>query len=66
MATPVSGRQYLDPLQEMFRHAHQEWRESQNHRSHFEDFITHARTDRYSLIYSLVAQDKTKPGYEDN
>ena len=26
--------------------------------SMFEDFITHARTDRYNIMYSLVAHDK--------
>ena len=27
--------------------------------SPFEDFITHARTDRYNLLCSLVINDKT-------
>ena len=31
---------------------------SRLHGSLFEDFITHARTDRYYLICSLVAHDK--------
>ena len=32
----------------------------------FEYFITHARTDRYNLMCSLVAHDKIQPAYEDN
>ena len=32
----------------------------------FEDFITHTRTDRYNLMYSLVAHDKMQPYYEDD
>ena len=32
----------------------------------FEYFITHARTDRYTLMCSLVAHDKIQPAYEDN
>ena len=32
----------------------------------FEDFITHARTERYSLVCSIVAHDKKKPAYEDD
>ena len=31
---------------------------SRLHVSLFEDFITHARTDRYNLMCSLVAHDK--------
>ena len=31
---------------------------SRLHGSMFEDFITHARTDRYNLMCSLVAHDK--------
>ena len=31
----------------------------------FEDFITHARTDRYNLLCSLVSHDKKQPAYED-
>ena len=34
------------------------------HRSIFEDFNTHARTDRYNLMSSLVAHDKIQPNYE--
>ena len=34
------------------------------HKSMFEDFITHARTDRYNLMCSLVAHDKIQPAYE--
>ena len=30
----------------------------------FEDFITHARTDRNNLLCSLVAHDKKQPAYE--
>ena len=37
---------------------------SRLHGSLFEYFITHARTDRYNLMYSLVVHDK-KPAYED-
>ena len=32
----------------------------------FEDFITHARTDRYNLMCSLVAHRKKLPAYEDD
>ena len=35
------------------------------HISLFEDFITHARTDRYNLMCYLVAHDKKLPAYED-
>ena len=31
--------------------------------SMFEDFITHAITDRYNLMCYLVAYDKMKPDY---
>ena len=31
----------------------------------FEEFITHARTDRYNLMCSLVANDKKQPDYKD-
>ena len=34
------------------------------HGSMFEDFITHARTDRYNIIFYLVARDKIQPAYE--
>ena len=30
----------------------------------FEDFITHARSDRYNFMCSLVAHDKIQPSYE--
>ena len=33
------------------------------HGSMFEYFITHARTDRYNLMCSLVAYDKIQPAY---
>ena len=33
--------------------------------SKFEGFITHARTDRYNLMCSLVAHDNIQPTYED-
>ena len=33
---------------------------SRLHGSLFEDFITHARTDRYDIMCSLVAHDKRK------
>ena len=36
------------------------------HGSMFEDFVTHARTDRYNLRCSLVAHDKIQPAYEDD
>ena len=32
----------------------------------FEDFITHARTDRYNIVCSLVARDRLEPDYKDN
>ena len=35
------------------------------HGSTFEDFITHARTDRYYLMCYLVAHDKMQPNDED-
>ena len=38
---------------------------SRFHGSLFEDFITHARTDRYNLLCSLVAHDKKQPACED-
>ena len=38
---------------------------SRLHGSLFEDFITHARTDRYNLMCYLVAHDKKQPSYED-
>ena len=34
------------------------------HGSMFEDFITHAGTDRYNIMCSLVAHDKMQPNYE--
>ena len=39
---------------------------SRLHESLFEDFITHARTDRYDLMCYLVAYDTKLPGYEDD
>ena len=30
----------------------------------FEDFITHARKDRYNLMCSIVAHDKKQQAYE--
>ena len=39
---------------------------SRLHVSLFEDFITHARNDRYNLMCSLVAHDRIQPAYEDN
>ena len=36
------------------------------HGSRFEYFITHARTDRYNLMSSLVAHVKIQPAYEDD
>ena len=35
------------------------------HRSLFEYFITHARTNGYNILCSIVAHDK-KPAYEDD
>ena len=32
----------------------------------FEDFITHAGTDRYNLLCSIVVHDKKQPDYEDD
>ena len=37
---------------------------SRLHGSLFEDFITHARTDRYNIMCSLVAHDKKLPDYK--
>ena len=39
---------------------------SRLHGSLFEDFITHARTDEYNLLCSLVAHDKQKHAYEED
>ena len=39
---------------------------SRLHRSMFEYFIKHARTDRYNLLCSLVEHDKKQPAYEDH
>ena len=39
---------------------------SRLHGSVFENFITHGRTDRYYLMYSLVADDKLNPAQEDD
>ena len=36
------------------------------HGSTFEDFITHARTDIYNLVCSLVAHDKIQTNYEND
>ena len=36
------------------------------HVSMFKYFITHSRTERYNLVYSLVAYDKKLPAYEDD
>ena len=36
------------------------------HVSMFEDFITHARIDRYNIMCYLVAHDKIQPDYEDD
>ena len=33
--------------------------------SMYDDFITQARTDRYNLMFSLVAHDKLQPNYKD-
>ena len=34
------------------------------HGSLFEDFITHARTNKYNLLCCLVAHNKKQPAYE--
>ena len=39
---------------------------SRLHVSLFEDFITHARTNRYNIMCSLVAHDKKLTAYEDD
>ena len=39
---------------------------SRLHGSLFEDFITHARTDIYNLMCSIVAHDKKLQAYEDD
>ena len=39
---------------------------SKLHGSLFEDFITHARTDRYNIMCSIVVHDKKQPYYEDD
>ena len=61
---------------EMNKSNHQDWLNkcpwyntdtcSKLHGSLFEDFITHARTNRYNLMCSLVAHDKKLPAYEDD
>ena len=38
---------------------------SKFHGKMFEDFITHARTDRYNLMCYIVSHDKKQPSYED-
>ena len=38
---------------------------SRLHGSLFEDFIAHARTDRYNIMCYLIAHDKKQPAYED-
>ena len=38
---------------------------SRFHGNIFEDFTTHAITDRYNLLCYLVAHDKKQPAYED-
>ena len=38
---------------------------SRLHGSMFEDFITHARIDRYNLMRYLVVHDKKLPAYKD-
>ena len=39
---------------------------SRLHGSLLEDFITHARANRYNLMCSLVAHEKKLPAYEDD
>ena len=38
---------------------------SKFHGKMFEDFIRHARTDRYNLMCSIIAHNKKQPSYED-
>ena len=38
---------------------------SKLHGKLFEDFISHARTDRYNLMCSIFAHDNKQPAYED-
>ena len=38
---------------------------SKLHGKMFEDFIRHARTDRYHLVCSIIAHDKKQTSYED-
>ena len=38
---------------------------SKFHGKLFDDFISHARTDRYNLMCYIVAHDKKQPTYED-
>ena len=38
---------------------------SKLHGSRFEDFITQARTDRYNLMFSSVANDRLQLDYKD-
>ena len=61
---------------EMDQNNHQDWFNKgpwyntsiylKSHGSIFEDFITHARSDRYNLMCYLVAYDKKLPVYEDD
>ena len=61
---------------EMDKNNHQDWLNKgplyntsiclKLHGSMFEDFITHARTDRYNLMSYLVSRDKMQPNYEYN
>ena len=60
---------------EMEKNNHQDWMNEgpwyntaiclRLHGSKFEYFITHAKSDRYNLIYYLVTHDKIQPAYED-
>ena len=38
---------------------------SKLHGKLFEDFIRHARTDRYHLMCFIIAHDKKQPSYKD-
>ena len=61
---------------EMDENNHQEWLNKGTwyntaiclrlHGSLFEDFITHARYERYNLMCSLFAHEKLQPYYEDD
>ena len=61
---------------EIDKNSHQDWLNkgswyntdicSSFHGSLFEYFITHARTDRYNIMYYLVAHDKKLPAHKND